>query len=85
MLVAVLQEMHASFYFYFWNFHDRIFLPLFMLCYLRNMQMYIFVFDIYECGICGNLKFENNMRDMGKGTYLVAGDSGNGELYGGSG
>ena len=42
----------------------------------------IFLFLIYEYGICGNLNFENNMRDAGKGTYLVLRDSGNGETYG---
>ena len=40
--------------------------------------MYI-LFLIYECEICGNLIFQNNMRDTGKGTYLVVRDSGNGE------
>ena len=36
--------------------------------------------------ICGNLNAINKkMRDMGKGTYLVVGNSGNGETYGGSG
>ena len=33
-------------------------------------------------GICGNLIVENKMQNTGKGTYLVVGDSGNGEMYG---
>ena len=32
--------------------------------------------------ICRNLNDENKMRDIGKGTYLVVGNSGNGETYG---
>ena len=32
--------------------------------------------------ICGNINAENKMRDIGKGTYLVVGNSGNGETYG---
>ena len=32
--------------------------------------------------ICRNLNAENKMRDIGKGTYLVVGNSGNVETYG---
>ena len=31
--------------------------------------------------ICGNLNAENKMRGIGKGIYLVVGNSGNGEMY----
>jgi len=31
--------------------------------------------------ICGNLNAENKMLDIGMGTYLVVGNSGNGETY----
>ena len=32
--------------------------------------------------ICENLNVENKMQDIGKGTFLVVGNSGNGETYG---
>lgn len=82
MLVAVLQEMHASVYFilFFWNFHNHTYFHH-DLCYaILEKCTCIFLFLIYECG---NLNFENKMRDTGKGTYLVVEDSGNGESNGG--
>ena len=52
------------------------------LCYaILGKCTCIFLFLIYEYGVCRNLNFENNMRDTGKGTYLVVRDSGNGETY----
>ena len=52
------------------------------LCYaILGKCTCIFLFLIHECGICGNLNFENNKRDTGNGTYLVVKDSGNGETY----
>ena len=49
ILVAILLEMHARIFFYFWNFHKRIFLP----CYLRkNACVYIYIYILsltYEC------------------------------------
>ena len=42
--------------------------------------MYIFVFNRCVRDML-DLNFENSMWDMGKGTYLVVGDSGNGEMY----
>ena len=32
--------------------------------------------------ICRNLNAENKMQNIGKGTYLVVRNSGNGEMYG---
>ena len=54
-----------------------------MPCYLRKMHIYIFAFCLcyMRVQICGNLNAENKMRDIGKGTYLVVGNYGNGETY----
>ena len=82
MLVAVFVEMHASVYFYFWNFHECIIFFCHYLCHaILGKCTCIFLFLIYEYRICGNLNFENNMWDMGKGTYLVVEGSGNGKTY----
>ena len=49
--------------------HSKIYIYIYILCYM-GVQ------------ICGNINVENKMRDIGKGTYLVVGNSGNGETYG---
>ena len=53
-----------------------------MPCYLRKMHIF-FAFCLSYTGvqICGNLNAENKMQNIGKGTYLVVGNSGNGETY----
>ena len=42
MLVAVLREMHASVYFYFWSFHKHIFCHDLCHVILGKMHAYIF-------------------------------------------
>ena len=57
-----------------------------MPCSLRKMHIFFcFLSVLHECAnmqICKNLNSENKMRDIGKGTYQVVGNSGNGETYG---
>ena len=36
---------------------------------------------LYGCANMRDLNAENKMQDIGKGTYLVVGNSGNGEMY----
>ena len=46
--------------------------------------IYFFAFCLCYMGvqICNNFNNENKMWDIGKGTYLVVGNSGNSETYG---
>ena len=52
-----------------------------MPCCLRGMHIISFRLCYMGMQICGNLNAQNKMRDIGKGTYLVVGNSGNGEAY----
>ena len=54
-----------------------------MPCYLRKMHIFFAFFLCYMgMQICRNLNAENKMQNIGKGTYLVVRNSGNGETYG---
>ena len=50
MLVAVLLEMHASVYFYFWNFHKHIFCHDLCHVILGKTLVYVFFLPLpYDC------------------------------------
>ena len=54
-----------------------------MPCYLRGIHIFLsFCLCYMGVQICGNLNAKNKMRDIGKGTYLVVGNNGNGETHG---
>ena len=77
--------MHASAYFIF-----RFFISIYIFCHdlchaiLGKCKYFFFLFFLCYIGvqICRNFNAENKMWDIGKGTYLVVGNSGNGEKYG---
>ena len=75
--------MHDSAYFIFGNFIFIYFCHV--LCHaILGECIYIFSFFLFYIGaqICANLNGENKMQDIGKGTYLLVGNSENCETYG---
>ena len=61
MLVAVLLEMHASVYFYFWNFLKHIFCHDFCHVILGKMHVYIFFAFAIWLQTCRNLDAKNKV------------------------
>ena len=54
-----------------------------MPCYLGKVQIFLFLFLLYECVNMWEFNVENKMRDTGKETYWVVGNSRNVSLRSG--
>ena len=83
MLVAILLGTHASAYFIFGIFISIYFFYHDLCHVILGKCIYFFGFCLCYMGlqILGNSNAENKKRVIGKGTYLVVGNSGDGETY----